>query len=159
MAYVPEQTTHVDRYTDTPVTDTNKLLTQSSSSEGIAYIDPDAIGANPQATIYFDGTIVGSTDNGSYVKYANGEIGMILEFDYTGSLVSAAVISLTPTFPYPLLTADGVASCNGDTRNSVLYVFKSYIASISTMTFGVRNDSGATRTYGYSRALIKGRWK
>ncbi|MEA2037246.1 MAG: hypothetical protein U9O94_07065 [Nanoarchaeota archaeon] len=38
------------------------------------YIDLDAIGANPTAKLYSDGSIVGSTDNGSYVKYANGEL-------------------------------------------------------------------------------------
>jgi predicted GH43/DUF377 family glycosyl hydrolase len=38
------------------------------------YIDIDAIGANPQATLWSDGTITGSTDNGSYTKYPNGDL-------------------------------------------------------------------------------------
>ncbi len=39
---------------------------------GISYTDPDAVGANATARIYPDGTIVGSTDNGEYIKYPNG---------------------------------------------------------------------------------------
>jgi hypothetical protein len=38
------------------------------------YIDIDAIGANPQATLWSDGTVTGSTDNGSYTKYPNGDL-------------------------------------------------------------------------------------
>jgi hypothetical protein len=41
---------------------------------GKPYVDPDAIGANPTALIYNDGTIVGRTDNGSYIKWPNGEL-------------------------------------------------------------------------------------
>jgi len=42
--------------------------------DGVSYTDPDAVGANPTAKIYPDGSVVGSTDNGSYTKYANGDL-------------------------------------------------------------------------------------
>jgi hypothetical protein len=40
--------------------------------DGVAYADPDAIGANPTAKIYPNGDVVGSTDYGNYTKCANG---------------------------------------------------------------------------------------
>lgn len=43
-------------------------------SDGIPYIDPDAIGANPTAEIYPNGDIIGITDNGSYTKFVNGDL-------------------------------------------------------------------------------------
>lgn len=44
------------------------------ANDGIDYVDEDAIGSNPVAKIYPDGTIVGSTSNGSYTKYPNGDL-------------------------------------------------------------------------------------
>ncbi len=51
---------------------TTDVNTSGQDWAGIVYIDPDAVGANPTAKIYPDGSIVGSTDNGSYTKYPNG---------------------------------------------------------------------------------------
>ncbi|NQY22837.1 MAG: hypothetical protein HRT41_02305 [Campylobacteraceae bacterium] len=53
---------------------TPEVIANSQSWDGVVYIDPDAIGANPVAKIYPDGTIVGSTDNGKYIKYPNGKM-------------------------------------------------------------------------------------
>jgi hypothetical protein len=50
---------------------TPEVFTAGQDWDGIAYIDPDAIGANPTAKIYPDGSIVGETDNGFYIKHAN----------------------------------------------------------------------------------------
>ena len=50
-------------------------------NDGIEYDDPDAIGANPQAKIYPDGTVVGSTSKGTYVKYPNGIVDIVVH-DY-----------------------------------------------------------------------------
>jgi len=53
---------------------TSTVATAGQDWLGVAYVDPDAIGANPTAKIYPDGSIVGSTDNGSYTKWANGDL-------------------------------------------------------------------------------------
>lgn len=55
---------------------TSQVQTEGQDWDGITYIDPDAIGANPQAKIYPDGTIIGSTDYGEYTKYPNGDLTM-----------------------------------------------------------------------------------
>jgi len=54
----------------------NKVVAHSYgwANDGIDYVDEDAIGSNPVAKIYPDGTIVGSTSNGSYTKYPNGDL-------------------------------------------------------------------------------------
>lgn len=59
---------------DMVVVDKLKINNTEWLNDGVDYDDPDAIGANPVAKIYPDGTIVGSTDNGEYVKYPNGEL-------------------------------------------------------------------------------------
>jgi hypothetical protein len=43
-------------------------------TSGVTYTDPDAVGSSPSAKIYPDGTVVGSTANGSYTKYPNGDL-------------------------------------------------------------------------------------
>jgi hypothetical protein len=50
------------------------VLRVNEDWDGKPYTDPDAVGTNPTATIYPDGSIVGSTDNGSYTKYPNGDL-------------------------------------------------------------------------------------
>jgi len=52
----------------------SEVVTAGQDWAGVAYVDPDAVGANPTAKIYPDGSIVGITDNGSYTKWANGDL-------------------------------------------------------------------------------------
>ena len=75
---------------------TPEVKAEGQNWEGIAYIDPDAIGANPTAKIYPDGTIVGSTDNGSYIKYPNGRK------EVTGSVTPASNNNSGTVWTYPL---------------------------------------------------------
>ena len=48
--------------------------TAGQNWSGVTYTDPDAVGSNPTAKVYPDGTVVGSTANGSYTKYPNGDL-------------------------------------------------------------------------------------
>ena len=60
---------------------TSVANTAGQNWAGVTYTDPDAVGASPTAKIYPDGTVVGSTANGSYTKYPNGA----LECNYIGT--------------------------------------------------------------------------
>ena len=80
------------------------LSTYGTSLEGVDYTDPDAVGTNPTATLYPDGTIVGSTDNGQYIKYPNGEItiyGMYRANDRPLSVANQ--ITFAFVYPIPLI--------------------------------------------------------
>lgn len=57
-----------------PVKATPEVIAAGQDWNGVAYVDPDAIGASPTAKIYPDGTVVGSTVNGDYVKFPNGDL-------------------------------------------------------------------------------------
>ena len=74
----------------------SEVVTAGQDWAGVAYVDPDAIGANPTAKIYPDGSIVGSTDNGSYTKYPNGDIHMSRVVTF-----NVAVTDFT-YFPFPI---------------------------------------------------------
>ena len=59
----------------TGVTRTTSVVnTAGQNWSGVTYTDPDAVGSNPTAKVFPDGTVVGSTDNGSYTKYPNGDL-------------------------------------------------------------------------------------
>ncbi len=128
-------------------------------NDGIDYNDPDAIGANPTAKIYPDGTIVGSTDNGSYTKYPNGDIIMRPTFNATGTVINGGVVTIIANLPCTLINTLGVAQVNGDARNFPLFVYYCEILSTTTFRFEARNDTGVDRAYGYSTALLIGKWK
>ena len=64
------------------------------------YIDINAIGANPTATLYSDGTIVGSTDNGDYVKYPNGELKMHWNDNSATAINANTNVKISWYFPY-----------------------------------------------------------
>ncbi len=130
---------------------------------GVAYVDPDAIGANPQAKIYPDGTIVGSTDNGSYIKYPNGELLCtgISAAQYTTSNAETGIYrTSTITMDYPIafitikelipfarrLAGAGATwgAINGDES----------LTSIDMRLFGVVSYSTAHAAY-----RVRGTWK
>jgi hypothetical protein len=64
----------VDNNDEEPTAGSQWIENQRVYAVDTNYTDLDAIGANPQATLWSDGTITGSTDNGSYTKYPNGDL-------------------------------------------------------------------------------------
>lgn len=62
---------------------TSVVNTAGQNWSGVTYTDPDAVGSNPTAKIYPDGSVVGSTDNGSYTKYPDGTYIMNVETTIT----------------------------------------------------------------------------
>jgi hypothetical protein len=83
---------------------------KSEDWRGISYVDPDAVGANPTAKIYPNGTIVGSTDNGSYKKFPDGTAKLFLKSGVlTTSITSGSVfVSSASTLDFPLLLISSV---------------------------------------------------
>ena len=84
---------------------TTEVIAEGQDWSGIAYTDPDAVGANPVAKIYPDGTIVGSTDNGSYTKFPNRDILYYNLYDARGQTVAGW---LTANIPLPVVSTVNV---------------------------------------------------
>jgi len=106
------------------------------------YVDLLAIGANPTAKLYNDGTVIGSTDNGSY-RHRNGY------GSFTRTLNGAPSTSTYVTFPlqfkvarYPTFIAD----VDRDTAYPTFVVRNQWS---SACTFRVNDTTGIT-SYGYS---------
>ncbi len=76
-----------------PVEATSVVNTEGQDWDGVTYTDPDAVGTNPTAKVYPDGTVVGSTGNGDYTKYPNGELVC------TRTIQSSSSSDITWTFP------------------------------------------------------------
>lgn len=133
---------------------------------GLTYIDPDAIGANPTAKIYPDGTIVGSTDNGAYTKYPNGELQVIRDYSNSVNLGPGAEVIYTLSQPIASLQtwtgwAGKILLDNGvDAKNRALPYVHYSSGSGSTVLFALRNVSTDTITRMASLRLnFEGRWK
>ena len=81
-----------------------------TNDEGVAYTDLLAVGANPTAKIYRDGTVIGSTDNGSYVRWANGELKVYGLYKSQGSPLDVLdTAEATLIFPIKLSSISGGA--------------------------------------------------
>lgn len=131
--------------------------------EGSTYTDEDAIGANATAVIYPDGTIVGSTDNGEYTKYPNGNlvcsaIGTTL---ITTSVATGSVYrsSSTPLFTFPVAFIDTTISVTQIADNSAGYFWagKKSVLSVAAVSFFYMGATSSTS--GYSGYSAIGRWK
>lgn len=69
------------------------------NNDGISYEDEDAIGANPEAIIYPDGSIIGSTDYGSYTKWPNGRLECVIS--------DSTLLPIEPTESLIIESTDG----------------------------------------------------
>ena len=130
------------------------------ANDGIPYIDEDAIGANPTATLYPDGTIVGSTSNGSYTKFPNGD----LECKFRDTLETATnstngsiFFGNSPTYSFPITftSTPELTSASWD-NNSITWCSPSGTTS-STVNFRV--IGGTTGATGAPMYVAKGTWK
>jgi len=139
------------------------------ANDGIPYIDEDAIGANPTATLYPDGTIVGSTSNGSYTKYPNGDLECYLARTSAGTTPAsngALWIGASYDWKYPILFIEvaNIVSLNAKYKTGHDPVSCSSLSGTvnTTSTFyGIRSwyavgNLSCTSSEYYS---AKGRWK
>jgi hypothetical protein len=139
-----------------PVEATAVTNTAGQNWAGVAYTDPDAIGANPTAKVYPDGTVVGSTDNGSYVKHPNGRLETLCSNDAFVPANDAGV-----AFPLPMTFTEATTHASlsfwsTGIGNSTLFAPYS-VASAST-TYKVYTDG--TQTFSMIvRVTTIGKWK
>ena len=122
---------------------------------GTTYIDPDAIGANPTAKIYNDGTVVGSTDNGAYVKYANG--GLLCSDTAVGSAGTIAA-----TFPVAFIVKATVTATvvgGDDAQLWTVSIRSSTPTSSVSLKVRVGNAGSQSNSTADVHWIAIGRWK
>ena len=81
------------------LTDANTQTLRTLYGEPVDYDDPDAVGANPNAVKYGDGTIVGTTDNGSYVKRPDGTLECRGAYPFSVPIAAGEVHAVNVYFP------------------------------------------------------------
>lgn len=126
---------------------TPEVFTEGQDWDGIAYIDPDAIGANPVAKIYPDGSIVGQTDNGEYLKLANGKMFAFGRKDFVASVVEIV------TFPV-LFVSQAYQAASNRTSNQTSNVLSTDVGSTSQIT--VFGSISSTDSFLWR---VEGKWK
>ena len=142
------------------VKSTDAVIANGQDWDGVAYTDPDAVGANPTAKIYPDGSIVGSTDNGSYVKHPNGVLTCSYsqdDFIYTTVSLGNVYRADDEIFTYPhefISTPDGAVSMAGGANS-----WASCNGGISTSSILVRLMGAQSSSYGRMSYVVTGRWK
>jgi|2_EtaG_2_1085320.scaffolds.fasta_scaffold139046_1 hypothetical protein len=143
------------------VTPTSDVITAGQDWSGVTYTDSDAVGANPTAKIYPDGTVVGSTDNGSYVKYPNG----VLECWFINTSLTTTATSadghyyteLSLNYPVEMTTfgaSTGIASRSGYVTWVQNRTPSDYLTGVTVRV--VSGNSSGNAYLGY-RAI--GKWK
>ena len=143
---------------------TAAVLSSGQNWEGIDYIDSDAVGSNPIAKIYPDGTIVGSTDNGSYVKFPNGELSVNGKRTTSPSIASGTSTALyLRSYPILFISEPTVAwdlkIGNHSAWFSIIYTERPYDASTVSEAKYYIYSTYTTTHYAYISYIAKGRWK
>jgi hypothetical protein len=156
-----EDLTRKDYVDLTRVLTTSVVQTEGQNWAGVTYTDPDAVGANPTAKIYPDGTVVGSTDNGDYIKYPNGRLVCSKSESIaslpitTGNIGGFRSSELTFTFPV-LFTSQPDVSAESATNNALIHGFS--IPTTALYEFVMWRVNSATTAIDYS-VTAEGRWK
>jgi len=129
---------------------------------GASYVDPDAIGANPSATLYPNGVIVGSTDNGTYVKFPDRTI--ILKSpalrtngstdDTFGNLRRSNEL----TFTFPVQTAETPVCLGGTVDQSRCFIGGGYSNSNSQVSYFVLSGESNAVLNRDTRMTVMGRF-
>jgi hypothetical protein len=126
------------------------------SWNGVSYTDPDAVGANPTAKIYPDGTIVGSTDNGHYTKHPNGNLDYYRWYGVgNGSSVLTSVGLLT--FPHPFVYLGGITSMFRASTSGSPKPYGYFYTQPTLTNFSMKVQNMGTYSNVYLTAT--GRWK
>ncbi len=159
------QVNTIENEAGTIVIPTNTLSTQPDTQpttdwNGVDYVDPLAIGTNPTAKIYPDGSIVGSTDNGSYTRYPNGDLECRF-LDSSLKITSSTDGSIfwttdgTYTFPLVFSIAPSIAPSMAPAGGAVW----AGRASSTTSVCVIRPHGASNTAQGYLGYIAKGRWK
>ncbi|MBL4795942.1 MAG: hypothetical protein JKY50_00860 [Oleispira sp.] len=138
---------------------TPEVLAEGQDWAGATYTDPDAVGANPTAKIYPDGTVVGETDNGKYTKYPNGDL---ICYDIPMPTIDFTVgaVSFSAMFPVAFIDTPAGGYNSLDTASasrSLPYGSMSVIHSTTFANLLVGAVLAATAS-GF-KSFATGRWK
>lgn len=165
---MPDRDVSLDTYTQTEI-DASELLRVPKTGVqdtdnwlGEAYVDPDAVGANPTAKIYPNGTIIGSTDNGGYIKYPNGEFEAIMSGTVVASSAFSNFFGTTSgttyrggvSFLFPLTVIDTNTKFSFQTNAIRIEPTTTNTTSISAFAYYYNNTDTTTTT-----VTSRGRWK
>jgi hypothetical protein len=158
-----EDLTRKDFVETNMVNATADVIAEGQDWAGVSYTDTDAIGANPTALIYPDGTIRGSTDNGSYVKYPNGDL-EVTTIDTNLLTVDAAegnIFKKSPnvsTLPIAFVTTIPVQVATTDESSSVVWT-SAYNGYPTLTTARAWLMSAVNTRTGRITYKLTGRWK
>jgi len=152
--------------TDDRVLVTSEVLSEGQDWDGVAYVDIDAVGANPTAKIYPDGTISGSTDNDSYTKYPNGDlIVRINKIATTSSALAGnlqqSTTTLICTFPIAFISTPEGVGCAGFVSNagaSFARIAPTQITTTQLQVSWIGSTSWSSQN-SYVSFIVKGKWK
>ena len=137
---------------------TDLVIAEGSNWAGIAYTDPDALGSTPTAKIYPDGTIVGSTSYGEYIKHPNGE----LECRGNGTINITSASNGQVVMLYPVAFI-GSHHCNATKVDDGLptYAITKAIKTDTSIVVSVWNMYETTLATGTTIVdyISKGKWK
>ena len=128
---------------------------------GATYIDTDAVGANPVAMLYPDGTIVGSTSNGIYIKHPNGNLECRgVSTSVTTSNASGSVFFENITLPYyPIPFVTDLPNIIQGVEEVQFLIWNSGTIAESLTRLTTRLIGSAINSKGYIHYVAKGRWK
>jgi len=141
----------------------------SSAWDGIALTtstvpslsDVGIIGDNSSAKIYPDGTIIGKSDNGNFIKYPNGVLECFgITVQLTTSILYGSVVASPELIVYmPILFIDANLISSSQRVSQVNYYGYSNIEPVGTDRISVRTYSGGSTGQGKVSWSVKGRWK
>ena len=122
------------------------------------------VGANPQATLWANGDITGSSDNGSFTKSANGTLDCYGDFQgdssittgFAGGYRSGAIL-----ITFPIVLIEAVAASVLSKNPTDAFVGNVYSADYLTEmnVHFARVTSDATVNTLYGSYILKGEWK
>jgi len=139
-----------------------------TNDDGVPYTDLLAVGANPTAKIYRDGTVIGSTDNGNYKRWANGD----LEFSIIPSIDLTQDSTVAQSQSLPLIVYSGkcsgrsIAKISSTDSTNKAYAESTAMAMIdtistnsSTVNFYDGSVTSLSATNSFAVFFFNGRWK
>ena len=141
---------------------TPEVVTAGQNWAGVAYVDPDAIGANPTAKIYPDGSVVGSTGNGNYTKYPNGDLVCTFKLGFHISSLGATGLQAYPVAFVQLpayFSQQNVAHGDANYGRAMIWTWSGNTSSV--LGWRAAGDDGITAASHYVEFHVTstGKWK
>ncbi len=141
---------------DKQITAINDVISVGQDWAGVDYVDTAAIGANPIAKIYPDKTIVGSTANGKYTKFPNGNV--VVRGAFLVANVSGNSTGTVRAHVLPLSITEHTASINISNWALSAKLVNTAHSTVGTLSVVV-NNAYYLAVSGTVQYVVRGRWK